>query len=71
VVGFPDDLHGEEICAVVVRSPEGEALTAEELIAWSTERLGRYKYPRRIEFVKEMPLGPSGKVLKRELAKGL
>jgi long-chain acyl-CoA synthetase len=71
VVGFPDDLHGEEICAVVVRSPEGAGLTAQELIAWSTERLGRYKYPRRVEFVAEMPLGPSGKVLKRELAKGL
>lgn len=71
VVGFADDLHGEEICAVVVRSPEGGELTAEELIDWSKERLGRYKYPRRVEFVKEMPLGPSGKVLKRELAKGL
>ncbi|MEO7126531.1 MAG: long-chain fatty acid--CoA ligase [Nakamurella sp.] len=71
VVGFPDDLHGEEICAVVVRSPEGASLTAEELIDWSKENLGRYKYPRRVEFVKEMPLGPSGKVLKRELAKGL
>lgn len=71
VVGFADALHGEEICAVVVRSPEGSSLTAEELIGWSTERLGRYKYPRRVEFVKEMPLGPSGKVLKRELAKGL
>jgi long-chain acyl-CoA synthetase len=56
---------------VVVRAPEGDSLPAAVLIAWSTERLGRYKYPRRIEFVKDMPLGPSGKVLKRELAKGL
>lgn len=71
VVGFADEVHGEEICAVVVRSPEGAGLTGEELIEWSKERLGRYKYPRRVEFAKDMPLGPSGKVLKRELAKGL
>lgn len=75
VVGFADEMHGEEICAVVVRSPEGSQagaeLTAQALIDWSRERLGRYKYPRRVEFVKAMPLGPSGKVLKRELTKRL
>jgi len=71
VVGFPDDVHGEEVCAVVVRSPEGGDLTAEVLIDWSKEHLGRYKYPRRVEFVTDLPLGPSGKVLKRELAKNL
>ncbi len=71
VVGFPDDVHGEEICAVVVRSPDGADLTEAALVEWSKERLGRYKYPRRVEFATDLPLGPSGKVLKRELAKGL
>jgi len=33
------------------------------------ERLGGHKYPRRIEFVPALPLGPSGKILKRELVK--
>ena len=71
VVGYPSEVHGEEICAVVVRSPEGADLDGPSLIAWSQERLGRYKYPRRIEFVDAFPLGPSGKILKRELTKGL
>ena len=71
VVGFADDEHGEEICAVVVRSPEGADLDAATLIAWSQERLGAHKYPRRVEFVEALPLGPSGKVLKRELVKDL
>ena len=70
-LGFPDEAHGEEICAVVVRAPEGEDLDEETLIAWSKERLGGHKYPRRIEFVPALPLGPSGKILKRELVKNL
>jgi long-chain acyl-CoA synthetase len=65
VIGVPDPVHGEEICAVVVPDPGG--VTAEELIAWSKERLGRHKYPRQVRFVESLPLGPSHKVLKREL----
>ncbi|RIJ70601.1 long-chain fatty acid--CoA ligase [Nakamurella silvestris] len=71
VVAVPDELHGEEICAVVVRSADGGDLDEAALIEWSKERLGRYKYPRRVEFVQTLPLGPSGKVLKREIVKGL
>ncbi len=71
VVGFADPEHGEEICAMVVRSPEGQDLDAQTLIAWSRERMGRHKVPRRVEFVESMPLGPSGKILKRELVKRL
>ncbi|HTJ68872.1 MAG TPA: long-chain fatty acid--CoA ligase [Actinospica sp.] len=66
VIGLPDEVHGEEICACVILN-DGAALTAEELIEWSKERLAKYKYPRRVEFVAEFPLGPSMKVLKREL----
>jgi long-chain acyl-CoA synthetase len=65
VIGVPHPVHGEEICAVVVPDPGG--VTEQELIAWSQERLGRHKYPREIRFVDSLPLGPSHKVLKREL----
>lgn len=71
VVAAADDVHGEEICAVVVRSPEGADLDQETLIVWSKERLGQHKYPRRVKFMETLPLGPSGKILKRELVKDL
>jgi long-chain acyl-CoA synthetase len=67
VIGVPDPVHGEEICAVVVADPGG--ITADELIEWSKDKLGRHKYPRQVRFVESLPLGPSHKVLKRELRK--
>jgi long-chain acyl-CoA synthetase len=66
VVGVPDAVQGEEICAVVVADKDAE-LTADGLIEWSRENLGKHKYPRQVRFVDEMPMGPSMKVLKREL----
>jgi long-chain acyl-CoA synthetase len=66
VIGLPDELHGEEVCAVVVPAP-GTAPDAAGITEWSKEHLGRHKYPRRVEFTDAMPLGPSLKVLKREL----
>ncbi|MFF1692092.1 long-chain fatty acid--CoA ligase [Streptomyces sp. NPDC058257] len=66
VIGLPDDVHGEEICAVVVAAP-GSAPDAAQITEWSKEHLGRHKYPRRVEFTGELPLGPSMKILKREL----
>jgi long-chain acyl-CoA synthetase len=68
VIGIPDGESGEEVCAVVVPN-EGDDLDGESLIAWARERLGRHKYPRRIEVVEALPMGPSHKVLKRELRK--
>ena len=67
VIGLPDRQYGEEVCAVVVRDPAGGDLSEDELRAWAKERLASYKYPRRVFFTDAMPLGPSGKVLKREL----
>lgn len=66
VIGLPDELHGEEVCAVVVPAP-GAAPDAAAITEWSKEHLGRHKYPRRVEITDAMPLGPSMKVLKREL----
>jgi long-chain acyl-CoA synthetase len=67
VVGVPHETHGEEVVAVIVRSDDGMGVTDEAIIAWSQEHLARYKYPRHVHFVDALPLGPSGKVLKREL----
>ncbi|PWI14016.1 long-chain fatty acid--CoA ligase [Streptomyces sp. Act143] len=66
VIGLPDELHGEEVCAVVVPAPDATP-DAAGITEWSKEHLGRHKYPRRVEFTQELPLGPSMKVLKREL----
>ncbi|MEU7061610.1 long-chain fatty acid--CoA ligase [Streptomyces sp. NPDC046197] len=66
VIGLPDELHGEEVCAVVVPAPGTEPDPA-ALTEWSKEHLGRHKYPRRVELTDALPLGPSMKVLKREL----
>ncbi|MGB8650564.1 MAG: long-chain fatty acid--CoA ligase [Mycobacteriales bacterium] len=64
VIGLPDPQYGEEVCAVVVKDGE---VTEEEVIAFGKEHLAAYKYPRRVVFADALPLGPSGKVLKREL----
>ena len=66
VIGVPHDVYGEEVCAVVVPR-EGASPDAAELVAWSKTQLAGHKYPRKFEFVEAFPLGPSGKVLKREL----
>ncbi|MGW2015232.1 long-chain-fatty-acid--CoA ligase [Streptomyces sp. NPDC001927] len=67
VIGVPDEAKGEEVCAVVVLRPGSGCVGAAELVEWSKERLGRHKYPRLVRFVDAMPLGPTGKVLKRAL----
>ncbi len=67
VIGLPDEQYGEEVCAVVV-AEDGVATPSEaELVGWAKEQLAAYKYPRRVFFTDAFPLGPSGKVLKREL----
>lgn len=66
VIGLPDDQQGEEVCAVVVPAPDAE-LEAADLVAWARERLAGHKYPRVVHVVDELPVGPTHKVLKREL----
>lgn len=66
VIGVPDERLGEEVKAVVVCKP-GAAADANEIIAWSKERMAAYKYPRSIEFREALPTSATGKILKREL----
>ncbi len=67
VIGVPHERQGEEVMAVVVPGPDGPEPTPESVIAYAKEKLAAYKYPRLVELVDVLPLGPSGKVLKREL----
>jgi long-chain acyl-CoA synthetase len=67
-IGVPDGLYGEEVAAFVVLK-EGARATEEELIAHCRARLADYKCPKTIRFVPDVPKGPTGKVLKRELAR--
>lgn len=66
VIGVPDEQMGEEIKAYVVLK-EGTSLSEEDLIAWTKERVASYKYPRKIEFLKSLPMNATGKILKRAL----
>ncbi|HEY0079023.1 MAG TPA: long-chain-fatty-acid--CoA ligase [Pyrinomonadaceae bacterium] len=67
-IGVPDALYGEEVAAFVVLK-EGQTATAEELIEHCRAHLADYKCPKSVRFLAEMPKGPTGKVLKRELAR--
>jgi long-chain acyl-CoA synthetase len=67
VIGVPHDQWGEEIGAAVVLH-DGEELPPEEVSAYVKERIAAYKYPRLVWFVEELPKGPTGKILKREIA---
>ena len=70
VVGVPDALYGEEVAAVVVLKP-GEKTTEQEVIDYCKARLADFKCPKTVHFVDDIPKGPTGKLLKRELAKML
>ena len=66
VFGLPDEARGQEVHAAVVLL-DGHEATPEELVAFTQERIAAYKFPRVVHLVDALPLGGSGKVLKREL----
>jgi long-chain acyl-CoA synthetase len=66
VLGVPHDEWGEEIGAAVVLH-DGEQLEPEEVSAYVKERIAAYKYPRLVWFLDDLPKGPTGKILKREI----
>ena len=65
---MPDDVYGEEVKSFVVLR-DGERASAEEIIAHCRARLADYKCPKSVAIVEDIPKGPTGKLLKRELAK--
>jgi long-chain acyl-CoA synthetase len=66
VVGVPHAELGEEVGAAVALKPDAE-IGAAELRDFVRDRVAAYKYPRHLWFVEELPKGPTGKILKREI----
>ena len=67
-VGVPDNLYGEDVAAVVVLKP-GAKVSEQDVIEFCKARLADYKCPKTVRFVDDIPKGPTGKLLKRELAR--
>ncbi|SOB99901.1 long-chain acyl-CoA synthetase [Ureibacillus xyleni] len=66
VVGVPHEVYGEVPKAFVVIK-EGEAISADEILAYCQTQLAKYKVPQEIEFIEQLPRNASGKVLKHTL----
>ncbi|MGN6171214.1 MAG: long-chain-fatty-acid--CoA ligase, partial [Solirubrobacteraceae bacterium] len=66
VVAVPHDELGEEIGAAVALK-DGAQASADELREYVKSQIAAYKYPRVIWFVEDLPKGPTGKILKREI----
>ena len=66
VIGVPDDKVGEEVAAIVMLKP-GAYATGDEITEFVKERMASYNYPRIVRIVDDLPLGPTGKVLKRSI----
>lgn len=66
VIGVPEDELGEAVHAYVVLK-EGSQLTEEEIVNYCKESLVKYKLPSVIHFKDELPKGPTGKILKKDL----
>jgi len=67
VIGLPDENTGERVCAYIVAATG--TLTQEEVIAHCEKSLARYKIPKSVVIVTELPKSPIGKILRRELRK--
>ncbi len=66
VIGVPHPEMGEEVAAAVALKP-GLQVGADELREYVKGEVASYKYPRTVWFVNELPKGPTGKILKREI----
>jgi long-chain acyl-CoA synthetase len=69
VFGIPHADWGEEVKAVIqpVDGVAGDDRLREEILAWCADKLAKYKTPRSIDFLDEMPRDPNGKLYKRKL----
>ena len=66
VFGIPDAEFGEALCAVVQQQP-GAHLKAEDVRGFLRDHLAKYKVPKIVEFMAELPREDSGKIFKRKL----
>jgi long-chain acyl-CoA synthetase len=66
VIGVPCERLGEEIKAYVVLK-QGQELNGDDFIAWCRDQIAANKYPRFVEFCSELPVGATGKIMKRAL----
>ncbi|MBI2136648.1 acyl--CoA ligase [Candidatus Woesearchaeota archaeon] len=68
-IGIPDKIYGEEIKTYIVRKNDADSakVTEAELIAYAQKFFSEFRSPKYIEFIDEIPKGPSGKLLRREL----
>ena len=66
VIGVPSERMGEEIVACIVKKPKVE-VSASELIQYCQQNLAKYKTPRQIEFIHELPKNGVGKIMKIKL----
>ncbi|MDH6574189.1 acyl-CoA synthetase (AMP-forming)/AMP-acid ligase II [Streptomyces sp. SAI-117] len=67
VIGIHNDYFGENVCACLVPRP-GTSPTMDDVISFMQNSVAKYKLPQHVELFESFPLGPTGKVLKRELA---
>jgi 2,3-dihydroxybenzoate-AMP ligase len=71
LVAMPDPVFGEKACAFVI-AKEGQSLDFAELIAFlRRQNIASFKLPERLELVREFPLSPVGKILKRQLREAI
>ncbi|AGL02043.1 class I adenylate-forming enzyme family protein [Desulfoscipio gibsoniae] len=66
VLGVKDPVRGE-VPKAFIRLKDNEEMTDQELIDFCKQMIANYKVPRNIEFMEELPKGPTGKILKRKL----
>ncbi len=67
VIGVPDERLGQVGKAFIVVKDGKTAVSGDELIAWSRERMAGFKVPRFVEFIDALPLNATGKVMKDRL----
>jgi fatty-acyl-CoA synthase len=66
VIGIPDEKWGE-VGRAYVSLAEGSSVNADELLAFCNDKLAKYKIPKEVCFLEDLPKGDSGKILKRRL----
>lgn len=68
VIGLPDPMYGEEVCACIVPKTPG-SITADEILAFLKSHLAPFKVPRKIVFLEQFPMNASGKIQIVQLTK--